>query len=82
MTAPSDDSPRFDPSTDVVGNEINLPYVMLDKNGNPLVSGDNVVYSDGGAAPIGGLGDGGQYTLRLVSGNTWELETQTATSSR
>ena len=53
----SDDSPRFDPATDVnsASSTITLPYSL------GLGTGDPVVYSSGGGAPIGGLQDGGTY---------------------
>src|SRR5215467_290025 len=55
-----DGSPRFDPAKDVNRdgqhpNEIALPYTLTVNTGDP------VVYSSGGGAPIGGLTDGATY---------------------
>ena len=54
-TSHADSSPRFDPSTDVSGNTINLPYTLS------VSTGDQVVYGAGGGTPIGGLTDGATY---------------------
>ena len=59
-----DQSPRFNPATDVSGDTITLPYDLGVK------TGDKVVYSSGGGDPIGGLTDGGTYyAIVLSSGN-------------
>ena len=52
-----DKTPRFDPQTDVSGNSITLPYDLS----SSVSTGDPLVYSSGGGAPIGGLVDGGTY---------------------
>jgi len=75
VTAPTDDSPRFNPATDVAGNVIILPYMP------DFVTGDEVVYSAGGGTPIGGLTDGGEYYACVSGGgNQVALEASTATS--
>ncbi|MDA8440737.1 MAG: hypothetical protein M0Z51_18020, partial [Propionibacterium sp.] len=56
-----DRSPRFNPSWDVSGNSITLPYEL------PLSTGDPVVYSSGGGTPIGGLVDGHVYYVIVLA---------------
>ena len=70
VTTPSDNAPRFDPSKGkhVEGNIIRLPYTP------DFVSGEAVIYSSGGGAPIGGLVDGGEYIAVEVGPDEWELE--------
>ena len=59
VTAASDDSPRFDPSTDVSGNDINLPYTMLvQRRPRCLRAATPSSTATGGGTPIGGLTDG------------------------
>ena len=66
-TSHADDSPRFDPATDVSGNTINLPYTLT------VSTGDQVVYGAGGGTPIGGLTDGATYYAISMGGNSYEL---------
>ena len=75
QAAPTKDaSPRFNPrpvglggDVDYGTNTINLPYDPGASNG------DDIVYSAGGGTPIGGLVDGGEYTVGDRSGNSIRL---------
>ncbi|KKK90598.1 hypothetical protein LCGC14_2721400, partial [marine sediment metagenome] len=64
----------FDPALDVVANEIDLG---LRRDGvtpnHDLSLDDEVVYSSGGKAPVGGLTDGGVYYVTSVSGSRIQL---------
>ena len=53
-----DSGPRFDPATDVDNTTTRPPPYALSST---LSTGDPIVYSSGGGAPIGGLQDGGTY---------------------
>ena len=66
-TSHADSSPRFDPATDVSGNQINLPYTLS------VSTGDQVVYGAGGGTPIGNLTDGATYYAIAMGGNSYEL---------
>ena len=46
---------------------IALPKEIVHGDGTPIVTGDQVKYSDGGGAPIGGLTDGTTYFVTVVS---------------
>src|SRR6185503_8605808 len=61
-----DESPRFNPSkpgaVDFGTDTITLPYELVDSDsGDPIVTGDKVIYSSGGGEPIQGLVDGQTY---------------------
>jgi len=70
---PASESPYFDPKAAgaVSGTTITLPYTLTPA----LQSGDSVIYSSGGGAPIGGLVDGGSYYVK-VTGSGIQLTTQ------
>ena len=63
----------FDPQTAVADNAIQLPSVLKHADGSPLKTGDAVIYSDGGGAPIGGLEDGHTYFVRVTGAGKSEL---------
>ena len=50
------------------GNTITLPYTLS------VATGDPVVYSSGGGAPIGGLVDGQTYYANVIGPNQIQLE--------
>ena len=63
----------FDPQTAVADNAIQLPSVLKHADGSPLKTGDAVIYSDGGGAPIGGIEDGNTYFVRVTGAGKIEL---------
>ena len=67
-----DESPRFDPlkpgAVNAGTDTFTLPYELRDgDSGDPVVTGQKVVYSSGGGAPIGGLVDGQTYYAIVTS---------------
>ena len=58
---------RFTPQTAINGNTINLGYV------HGLTDGQRVLYDAGGGTPIGGLVDGRQYIVHVISATAVQL---------